>query len=75
MSFYKQQGSTAWAEPPSTWSSTSLDAVDGCPRRWQLLRWRWGDIERFPVRPHPVAIEGQIVHEALDCPIGSKKKL
>ena len=52
--------------PPSTWSSTSLDEVDRCPRRWQLLRSRWGDFERFPVRPYPVAIEGQIVHEALD---------
>ena len=66
MSFYELQGPTAWADPPSMWSSTSLDAVDGCPRRWQLLRSRWGDFERFPVRPYPVAIEGQIVHEALD---------
>lgn len=66
MSFYELQGPTAWAEPPSTWSSTSLDDVDACPRRWQLLRSRWGDFERFPVRPHPAAIEGQIVHEALD---------
>lgn len=66
MSFYELQGPTAWADPPSTWSSTSLDDVDACPRRWQLLRSRWGDFERFPVRPHPAAIEGQIVHEALD---------
>lgn len=66
MSFYELQGPTAWADPPSAWSSTSLDEVDGCPRRWQLMRSRWGDFEHFPVRPHPVAIEGQIVHEALD---------
>jgi hypothetical protein len=66
MSFYELQGPTEWADPPSTWSSTSLDDAEACPRRWQLLRSRWGDFERFPVRPHPAAIEGQIVHEALD---------
>ncbi len=66
MSFYELQGPTAWADPPSMWSSTSLDDVEACPRRWQLLRSRWGDFDRFPVRPHPAAIEGQIVHEALD---------
>ncbi|MCB9610614.1 MAG: PD-(D/E)XK nuclease family protein, partial [Polyangiaceae bacterium] len=66
MNFYELQGPTAWAEPPSTWSSTSLDEVEACPRRWQLLRSRWGDFERFPMRLHPAAVEGQIVHEALD---------
>jgi hypothetical protein len=66
MTFYELQGPTAWAGPPSTWNSTSLDDVEACPRRWQLLRSRWGDFDRFPVRSHPAAIEGQIVHEALD---------
>ena len=66
MSFYELQVPTAWANPPSMWSSTSLDDVEGCPRRWQLLRSRWGDFERFPTRPHPATVEGQIVHEALD---------
>lgn len=66
MNFYELQCPTAWAEPPSTWSSTSLDEVEACPRRWQLLRSRWGDFERFPVRLHPATVEGQIVHEALD---------
>lgn len=66
MSFYELQEPTGWADPPSTWSSTSLDEVEACPRRWQLLRSRWGDFDRFPVRPRPAAIEGQIVHEALD---------
>ncbi|WP_225781278.1 PD-(D/E)XK nuclease family protein [Xenophilus sp. Marseille-Q4582] len=66
MSFYELQGPTGWAAPPSMWSSTSLDDVEACPRRWQLMRSRWGEFEGFPVRPHPAAIEGQIVHEALD---------
>lgn len=66
MTFYELQEPTAWADSPSTWSSTSIDDVDMCPRRWQLLRSRWGEFDRFPVRAHPAAIEGQIVHEALD---------
>src|SRR5690606_7742880 len=66
MSFYELQGPTVWADPPSTWSSTLLDDVEACPRRWQLLRSGWGDFDRFPVRPHPAAIEGEIIHEALD---------
>ena len=66
MSFYELQSPTAWAEPPSMWSSTSLDDVEACPRRWLLLRSGWGDFERFPVRPHPAAVEGRIIHEALD---------
>lgn len=66
MSFYAMQAPTEWVDPPTTWSSTTIDDVDACPRRWQLLRSRWGDYERFPVRPSPAAIEGQIVHDALD---------
>jgi len=66
MSFYELLSPTAWAEPPPMWSSTSLDDVEACPRRWQLLRSRWGDFERFPVRPHAAAVEGRIIHEAVD---------
>jgi hypothetical protein len=66
MSFYELQGPTQWAASPTTWSTSSLDEVEACPRRWQLLRSRWGTFERFPVRQHPAAIEGQIVHEALE---------
>ena len=66
MNFYELQGPTAWVDPPATWSSSSLDDVEACPRRWQLLRSRWGVFDRFPVRQHPAAIEGQIIHEALD---------
>lgn len=65
-SIYELQAPTEWATAPTTWSSTTLDEVAACPRRWQLLHSRWGEYERFPVRLHPAAIEGQIVHEALD---------
>ncbi|MDP1917102.1 MAG: PD-(D/E)XK nuclease family protein [Myxococcales bacterium] len=66
MSFYELQCPSEWADPPSTWSSTTLDDVEACPRRWQLLRSRWGEHTKFPVRPNPAAAEGQIVHDALD---------
>jgi CRISPR/Cas system-associated exonuclease Cas4 (RecB family) len=57
---------TEWAPPPDRWSVTSLEEAVACPRRWQLLRSRWGVHEQFPVRQHPSAEEGRIVHEALD---------
>jgi RecB family exonuclease len=66
MSFYELQAPTEWANPPATWSSTTIDDIEACPRRWQLLRSRWGEHDRFPVRPSPAAVEGQIVHDALD---------
>jgi hypothetical protein len=66
MSFYELQAPTEWADPPATWSSTTIDDVEACPRRWQLLRSRWGEHDRFPVRQSPAAVEGQIVHDALD---------
>lgn len=56
---------TEWAPPPVRWSVTGLEEAVACPRRWQLLRSRWGVHEQFPVRPHPAAEEGRIVHEAL----------
>ncbi len=66
MSVYELQAPTEWAAPPSPWSSTSLDEVSSCARRWQLLHSRWGDHDRFPVRRSPAAIEGELVHDALD---------
>jgi hypothetical protein len=66
MSFYELQAPTAWVEPPLSWSNTTIEDVESCPRRWQLLRSRWGEHDRFPARPSLAAIEGQIVHDALD---------
>jgi hypothetical protein len=66
MSFYELQQPTIWVEPPSTWSNSILNELEACPRRWQLLNSRWGDFAQFPVRFHPAATEGRIVHEALD---------
>lgn len=66
MSLYELQAPTEWAAIPTTWSSTSLDELEACPRRWQLLHSRWGDYKRFPTRANPAAVEGTIVHDALD---------
>jgi len=63
---YELEAPTEWVEPPSRWSSSMLDAVERCPRRWQLMNSRWGEHERWPERRHPAAAEGQIVHDAID---------
>jgi hypothetical protein len=64
--FYELQEPTSWVEPPATYSFSTLQALSACPRRWQLVHSAWGAYARFPERPQPAAIEGQIVHEALD---------
>ena len=63
---YDLKEPTHWAEAPSTYSFSTLQSLRACPRRWQLVRSAWGPHKRFPERPQPAAIEGQIVHEALD---------
>jgi len=63
---YELTAPSKWAQPPKQFSFSSLNAIAACPRRWQLLNSEWGTHSRFPERAHPSAIEGQIVHEALD---------
>jgi hypothetical protein len=57
---------TTWAAPPALYSFSSLKGIRDCPRRWLLANSAWGTFARFPVRLMPSAIEGQIVHGALD---------
>lgn len=64
--FYELQEPTSWAEPPDRYSFSSLQAIEACPRKWQLLHSEWGEHGRFPQRPHPKALEGNIIHEAID---------
>jgi hypothetical protein len=59
-------GPTAWASPPGSYSYSSLAAIERCPRQWQLAHSGYGDMPRFPTRPHPAAVEGEIVHALLD---------
>jgi hypothetical protein len=63
---YELLAPTKWALSPKQFSFSSLQAIAACPRRWQLVHSEWGTHSRFPERTHPSAIEGQIVHEALD---------
>lgn len=63
---YQMLGPTAWAPPPRSYSYSSLTAIERCPRQWQLAHSRYGDLARFPARPHPAAVEGEIVHAVLD---------
>ncbi len=63
---YDMQAPSRWALPPKRFSFSSLQSVTSCPRRWQLLHSEWGSFSRFPEREHPAAMEGKIVHEALD---------
>jgi hypothetical protein len=65
-SIYGLQGPSAWPEPPRQFSFSSLATIDTCPLQWQLIHGRYGNLQRFPVRPHPAAVEGNIVHQALD---------
>ncbi len=51
---------------PARFSFSALESVRACPRRFQLLRSAWGDYQTFPQRVHPKALEGQIVHDAID---------
>jgi len=63
---YQLLGPTAWPIPPISYSYSSLTAIERCPRQWQLAHSRYGDLARFPTRPHPAAVEGEIVHAVLD---------
>ncbi len=57
---------TQWASPPETYSYSRLGSIRNCARRWLLLNSEWGQMHRFPQRTSAAAIEGQIVHAALD---------
>ena len=65
--FYSISQPAEWAKAPSLFSYSSLHAVKNCPLQWQLLHSRYGaELRRFPARPSPVAIEGNIVHSVLE---------
>ncbi len=56
-----------WAKVPSTFSYSVLQAIKKCPLQWQLLHSKYGtELQRFPARPAPAAVEGNIIHVALE---------
>jgi hypothetical protein len=65
-SIYRFVDPTRWATTPTTFSFSSLNTIEACPLQWQLIHSAYGDWLQFPIRPHPAAIEGEIIHEVLD---------
>lgn len=64
-SFYCMAGPTEWPNPPAYYSFSSLAVLGECPRRWQLIHGRYGDLDRLPEAPSEAAEAGHIVHEVL----------
>jgi hypothetical protein len=62
---YRLTSPTAWAEPPSRYSFSSLKKMGQCLRQWQLARSTYGDLTSYPERPNEAAEIGSIVHEIL----------
>ncbi len=65
-SIYRIHGPSAWPEKPGRFSFSSLAAIESCPLQWQLVHARYENLARFPARPHPAAVQGDIVHRTLD---------
>lgn len=56
-----------WAKKPSIFSYSALQAIKKCPLQWQLLHSKYGtELRRFPARPAPAAVEGNIIHVVLE---------
>lgn len=65
--FYSITGPAEWADPPTVFSYSALHAIKTCPLQWQLLNSKYGhNLRRFPARPAPAAVEGNIVHSVLE---------
>jgi hypothetical protein len=56
------------AEPPPLWSFTALRAWRECPRKWALAHARYPNVqtETYPERVTMAAIEGTLVHDAIE---------
>ena len=65
-SIYWLHGPSAWPERPARFSFSSLATIENCPLQWQLAHAEYQELARFPARPHPAAVEGDIVHRTLD---------
>lgn len=65
-SFYCLTTPVKWAGPPEFYSFSSLLAIEKCPLRWQLEASEWPGVGRYPCRPGSAAVEGQLIHAALD---------
>lgn len=58
-----------WPEAPTHLSFSGLLSIEACPRRWSLGSATYSgvwDRPGYPSRPGPSALEGRIVHKALE---------
>jgi len=66
LEFYRLSRPEKWAIGPKSFSQTSLNSIEQCPRQWQLMHSEYAGFGRYPARPSPASVEGNIVHEILD---------
>ena len=64
--FYRLIGPENWSRGPKTFSYSSLTSIERCPRQWQLMHSEYAGLGKYPARPSPAAVEGNVVHEILD---------
>ena len=59
---------SAWPEPPTMWSPSSLRDVEVCPRRWALRRATYEAFGEggFPRRPSAPTLAGTVVHAVIE---------
>ena len=63
---YKITGPKKWVEPPSMYSFSSLRQIESCPLAWQLQNSCYDGFDRYPLRPNPAGVEGEIVHGVIE---------
>lgn len=64
--FYCLTGPQKWASPPEVFSYSSLGEIENCPLSWQLRNSTYEGFKRYPTRPQPSSVEGEIVHSILE---------
>lgn len=63
-----------WPVAPNWISISTLSELESCPRQWSLRRADYKNIwgkKGYPLKPHSAAIEGTIIHLAMERIIGS----
>lgn len=58
-----------WPSPPASWSYSSLQDLEACPRRWMLSRATYPELWKgrgYPPMPNTAALLGDVVHTALE---------
>jgi hypothetical protein len=64
--FYRLVGPKSWTLGPKSFSHSSLNTIERCPLQWQLAYSEYAGLGKYPARPSPATVEGNVVHEVLD---------